>query len=48
MDPMTPTTLYAGTEDGAFKTTDGGRTWNPVNTDLANVDVFALARIWLL
>ena len=35
LDPTTPTTLYAGTSDGVFKTTDGGTSWSPVNTGLA-------------
>lgn len=30
IDPQTPTTLYAGTqESGVFKSTDGGATWHP-------------------
>ncbi len=28
IDPATPTTLYAGTGIGVFKTTDGGATWS--------------------
>ena len=27
MDPITPATLYAGTTSGAYRSTDGGRTW---------------------
>ncbi len=30
MDPGTPTTLYVGTADGVFKSTDGGRIWSTV------------------
>src|SRR5882762_4679096 len=28
IDPLTPTTLYAGTPGGMFKSTDGGATWS--------------------
>ena len=28
IDPLTPTTLYAGTDDGLFKSTDGGGNWS--------------------
>ena len=28
-DPRHPGTLYVGTEDAVYKTTDGGRTWRP-------------------
>ena len=34
LDPTTPTTVYAGTSQGVFKTTDGGTSWSPVNTGL--------------
>lgn len=43
IDPITPTTLYAGTEwiegKGVFKTTNGGETWNAVNTGMP-IDVW--------
>jgi len=29
LDPTTPTTLYAGTAQGVFKTTDAGTSWSP-------------------
>ena len=32
IDPVTPTTLYAGTWGGVFKSTDGGGNWSAVNT----------------
>ena len=35
IDPSTPTTLYAGTERGVYKSTDGGDTWAGVNNGLA-------------
>ncbi len=31
IDPMTPTTIYAGTENGVFKSIDGGESWNSIN-----------------
>jgi hypothetical protein len=35
IDPVTPTTLYAGTDtNGVFKSTDGGRSWSAVNAGL--------------
>jgi len=49
IDPRTPTNLYVGGANGAFKTTDGGATWATVDTGLvfpgttAPVDVNALA-----
>ncbi|SRR6266487_427784 len=42
VDPLTPTTLYAGTQGGGvFKSTDGGTSWSP--TGLTNAIVSALA-----
>jgi len=42
VDPNTPTTLYAGTEDyGLYKSSDGGNAWNAM-TGLANNDVLVL------
>jgi hypothetical protein len=44
IDPVTPTTLYAGTRyDGVFKSTDSGGTWATASTGLQNQDVSALA-----
>jgi hypothetical protein len=51
IDPQLPTTIYAPTAAGAFKTTDGGWSWTPINAGLTDVltaygvlaDVFALA-----
>jgi hypothetical protein len=37
MDPVTPTTLYAGTVIGVFKSTDGGGNWTLVNTGLTEI-----------
>jgi len=35
MDPITPTTLYAGTQDGGIsRSTDGGGHWTAINTGL--------------
>jgi photosystem II stability/assembly factor-like uncharacterized protein len=37
IDPVTPTTVYAGTAyGGAFKSTDGGENWYPVNSGLSS------------
>ena len=35
VDPRTPTTLYAGTVVGLFKSTDGSATWNLISADLS-------------
>ena len=43
IDPVTPTTLYAGTDGGVFKSTNGGGNWNAVNTGLSDTYVAALA-----
>jgi photosystem II stability/assembly factor-like uncharacterized protein len=44
IDPATPETVYAGTGDGVFKSTNGGTTWNAANTGLPiNADIAALA-----
>jgi len=32
IDPVASNTLYAGTDDGVFKSTDGGGTWEGANT----------------
>jgi photosystem II stability/assembly factor-like uncharacterized protein len=45
-DPLSPTTLYAGTKrNGLFKSTNGGKSWSPINSGLprAQVEVFSLA-----
>ncbi len=44
IDPVTPATLYMGTENGGvFKSTDGGGSWRAANTGLASRYVYALA-----
>jgi hypothetical protein len=43
IDPATPTTLYAGTIGGAFKSTNGGDSWTAINNGLAPIPVLALA-----
>jgi photosystem II stability/assembly factor-like uncharacterized protein len=42
IDPLTPTTLYAGTSGGVFKSIDGGGSWSPVNAGLTSTFVNAL------
>lgn len=32
VDPLTPTTLYAGTDAGEFKSTNSGGNWSAANT----------------
>jgi hypothetical protein len=34
VDPAAPTTLYAGTRNGVFKSTNGGESWEAVHTGL--------------
>src|SRR5438874_1144866 len=44
IDPVTPTTLYAGTDsNGVFKSTNGGASWSAVNTGLTAKTVSILA-----
>jgi hypothetical protein len=43
IDPATPTTLYAGTSRGVFKSTNGGGNWSEANSGLTNTGVRALA-----
>ena len=44
IDPVNPGTVYAGTANGVFKSTDGGANWTGVNPGLpASTSVFALA-----
>ena len=34
LDPLTPDTLYAGTDGGIFKTTDGGDSWRDISAGI--------------
>jgi photosystem II stability/assembly factor-like uncharacterized protein len=43
IDPQTPATLYAGTQGGVFKSTDGGSSWSASSAGLANLLVNTLA-----
>src|SRR5207249_10170841 len=44
IDPVTPATLYAGTDsNGVFKSTNGGASWSAVNTGLTVKTVSILA-----
>ena len=45
VDPQTPTTLYAATSSGIFRTTNGATNWAPANDGLAltSLDVRSLA-----
>src|SRR5882724_10756771 len=40
IDPLTPTTLYAGTAGGVFKSMDGGASWSAIG--LINVSALAI------
>ncbi len=43
LDPVSPTTLYAGTLGGVvFRSADGGVNWTAINTGLTNTSVNAL------
>jgi photosystem II stability/assembly factor-like uncharacterized protein len=42
VNPVTPSTIYAGTRSGVYKSTDGGRNWNAINTGLVRPSVVAL------
>jgi len=43
IDPTVPTTLYAGTQNGLFKSVDGGKTWMAASTGMSSVEVHSLA-----
>ncbi|BEP95802.1 hypothetical protein GmRootA79_41860 [Acidovorax sp. A79] len=43
IDPATPTTLYAGTDSGAFKSINGGVSWSSSSAGLNNNNVLSLA-----
>ncbi len=42
IDPQNPSTLYAGTDAGVFKSTDAGGQWTAVNQGLSNLEIVAL------
>ena len=40
IDPLSPSTLYAGTgSGGVYKSADGGRNWSPINNGLGNLRI---------
>lgn len=43
MDPANPSTLYAGTYSGVFKSTNSGASWSRMNTGLSHTNVRSLA-----
>jgi Calx-beta domain/Carboxypeptidase regulatory-like domain/Beta-propeller repeat len=42
INPAEPSTIYAGSSFGVFKSTNGGRTWSPMNNGLTSRNVTAL------
>lgn len=42
IDPTQPSTVYVGTQNGVFKSTNGGRTWVPINSGLDILSIAAL------
>jgi uncharacterized repeat protein (TIGR02543 family) len=43
VDPVVPSTLYAGTADGVFRSVNSGAVWTAANVGLADENVLALA-----
>ena len=43
IDSLTPSTLYAGTDAGIFKSRDGGASWRAANSGLTNLTIQSLA-----
>lgn len=43
IDPVNTSTLYIGTQRGAFRSTDGGSNWISISKGLKNTDVLSLA-----
>lgn len=42
IDPVQTSTLYVGSSQGVYKTTNGGRTWLPMNNGLLNLGIAEL------
>jgi hypothetical protein len=43
LDPMNPSTVYAGFYGGILKSADGGDSWEPINDGLSDTNVLSLA-----
>ncbi|HWT03932.1 MAG TPA: Calx-beta domain-containing protein, partial [Pyrinomonadaceae bacterium] len=42
LDPKTPSTVFAGTNNRLFKSTDGGNNWRELNTGVPNAEVMEI------
>jgi len=43
IDPVTPSTIYAGGRGGVYKSTNGGASWSQMSSGLTSTDIMALA-----
>ncbi len=42
IDPLNPNTIYAGTADGIYKSTNGAGTWSPAKNGLPGYGIFSI------
>ena len=42
IDPSNSNIIYAGTDGGVFKSTNGGDTWSPINSGITSVSTAAV------
>lgn len=43
IDPQNPDTIYSGTDEGVFKSIDGGINWSSTNTGLSSASIWTVA-----